>query len=584
MVVKRIRRREVPVLAPDALDGIHPVLKRVYAARGIRDRRELDDGLGRLLAPDRLSGLDEAVPLLADAVMVGRRIVVVGDFDADGATSSALALRALRAMGAADVHYLVPNRFDYGYGLSPEIVEVAAGLSPSLLITVDNGISCLAGVAAARARGMSVLVTDHHLPGSCLPDADAIVNPNLRGDCFPSKNLAGVGVIFYVLAALRSHLRDRGWFKERGVPAPALADYLDLVAVGTVADVVPLDANNRLLVSQGMRRIRAGKASPGILALLSVAGRDPARLVASDLGFAVGPRLNAAGRLEDMSLGIECLLADDERTARVMAVRLDELNRQRRSIEAQMQEEALAALERVEGTVEDAPEIPRGLCVMDPGWHQGVIGILASRLKDRFHRPTIAFAPGGGDELKGSARSIPGLHMRDALEEVASRRPGVISKFGGHAMAAGLTLPTRNLELFADEFEAVLARRLTEEDLTGVLLSDGLLQPDEFTLDLAEAVRNGGPWGQAFPEPAFDGFFEIQEARIVGEKHLKLTLRPEASTLSLDAIAFNAVDKGWDGYSGRVKALFRLDANEFRGRRRLQLMVEHLDAVGSGVT
>lgn len=571
---KRIVRRDYKIDPERLPKTLPPVLRRVYAARGIADPAQLDISAERLLPPERLGGLARALDLLEQALVEGQRIVIVGDFDADGATSTALMVRALRSMGARQVSYLVPNRFHFGYGLTPEIVAVAAQKHPDLLVTVDSGISCLAGVAAARAQGIRVLVTDHHLPGARLPEADAIVNPNLPGDGFPSKHLAGVGVAFYVMAALRARLRDKGWFAACGLAEPNLANLLDLVALGTVADVVALDHNNRVLVEQGLRRIRAGRCVPGITALLTVGGRNPARTVASDLGFAVGPRLNAAGRLEDMALGIECLLADEPKLAQHMARQLDALNRERRDIEADMQAQALGSLEALH--LEEGG-LNTGLCVYDPGWHQGVIGILASRLKDRFHRPVIAFAAAGDGEIKGSARSVPGLHIRDCLEAVNARHPGLIRKFGGHAMAAGLSLAERDFSMFQALFDAEVCRHLDADDLHGVVHSDGELAADELTLELAETLRLAGPWGQHFPEPLFDGRFVVSAQRIVGEKHLKLTLRPCAAEQAVEAIYFGGAEAG--ELSGReVSIAYRLDANEFRGMRSLQLVVEHLQA------
>ena len=572
---KRIIRREYQIDPAHLPAELPAVLRRVYAARGISDARLLDNRMERLHAPDALGGLTQALDLLEAAVVGGQRILVVGDFDADGATSTALTLRALRGMGAAQVDYLVPNRFEFGYGLTPEIVAVAARQRPDLLITVDNGISSIAGVAAARAAGMHVLVTDHHLPGAQLPDADAIVNPNLPGDGFPSKHLAGVGVAFYVMAALRGRLREQGWFRAKGIDEPNLGHLLDLVALGTVADVVPLDHNNRVLVEQGIRRIRAGRAIPGITALLRIAGRNPLRTVASDLGFAAGPRLNAAGRLEDMSLGIECLLTDDPHRAQVIAQQLDLLNRERRDIEADMQSQALTALSSVQF---EEGALPTGLCVFDAAWHQGVIGILAARLKERFHRPVIAFARCGADEIKGSARSISGFHIRDCLEAVASRNPGLIQKFGGHAMAAGLSLAEQDLATFMWEFNAEVCRHLTCDDLHGVIHSDGMLEPGEFSLEVAELLRIAGPWGQNFPEPIFEGLFEIAGQRVVGERHLKFNLRCPALNATIEAIAFNQDDLA-DRTGTQVNIAYRLDANEFRGSRSLQLVIEHLERV-----
>ena len=571
-IQRPIRRRDA--IAADLPDELHPLLRRLYAARAVRGPEELDTTLERLLPPSGLGGMDRATALLAEALAAGRRILVVGDFDADGATSCALVVEALRAMGADAVDFLVPDRFTFGYGLTPAIVEVAARRSPDLLVTVDNGISSLEGVAAARARGMQVLVTDHHLPGPELPEADAIVNPNQPGDPFQSKHLAGVGVAFYLMVALRGRLREAGWFAARGLADPNLAGLLDLVALGTVADVVPLDHNNRILVQQGLARIRAGRCRPGILALVEVAGRNPARLVAADLGFAIGPRLNAAGRLDDMSIGIDCLLAEDTGRARELAAQLDALNRERREIEADMKEDALRAIDALRLDVTD---LPYGLCLYDPGWHQGVIGILASRIKERFHRPVVAFADAGDGELKGSARSVPGLHIRDVLDAVAATHPGLLSKFGGHAMAAGMTLEAARLEDFRAAFDAEVRRELNGRPLDDHLDSDGELAADEFSLEVAELLRNAGPWGQGFPEPLFDGLFEVVSSRVVGERHLKFSVRPPDSRRVLDAIAFNQGGHHPLAAGARLRLAYRLDVNEYRGVRSLQLVVEYLE-------
>jgi single-stranded-DNA-specific exonuclease len=500
---------------------------------------------------------------------------VVGDFDADGATSTALVVSALRAMGATDVGYLVPNRFEYGYGLTPEIVALAAQDKPDLIITVDNGISSIEGVAAATAAGIRTLVTDHHLAGRTLPAAEVIVNPNQPGCTFASKNLAGVGVIFYIMLALRAELRRRDWFNANAIKEPNLAQYLDLVALGTVADVVSLDRNNRILVAGGLQRIRAGQARPGIQALLEIAGRNPEALVASDLGFAVGPRLNAAGRLDDMSIGIECLLSPDSHSARPLANQLHQFNQDRRVIEQGMQDEALALLADLE--LAEGEEPPVGITLYDPGWHQGVVGILASRIKDRLHRPTIAFADAEDGEIKGSARSIPGIHIRDILDAVATRHPGLVSKFGGHAMAAGLSLERDAYDDFAAAFVAEVARHTEDVNLQAVIDSDGELLPGDFNLELASALRFAGPWGQHFPEPLFDGCFNIVQQRLVGEKHLKLVLAVPGTAELVDAIAFNVDLEVWPNPAQeRVAAAYRLDVNEFRGRRSLQLVIEHL--------
>ncbi|KRW59327.1 single-stranded-DNA-specific exonuclease RecJ [Pseudomonas sp. TTU2014-080ASC] len=566
----RIEHRPLPADLPD-LGPLPPLLTRLYAARGVRSADELDKGLARLIPYQQLKGMDAAVDLLVHALEQGQRMLIVGDFDADGATASSVGVLGLRMLGAAHVDYLVPNRFEYGYGLTPEIVAVALEREPQLLITVDNGISSVEGVAAAKAAGLRVLVTDHHLPGPELPAADAIVNPN-QPDCgFPSKSLAGVGVMFYVLLALRARLRTMGWFTAQR-PEPNLGELLDLVALGSVADVVPLDANNRILVHQGLARIRAGRARPGLRAILEVAGRDHRRITSTDLGFILGPRLNAAGRLDDMALGIECLLCEDPDLARDMAVQLDELNQDRKAIEQGMQREALAQLK-------DLPldDMPFGLCLFEPDWHQGVIGILASRLRERYHRPTIAFADAGNGELKGSARSVPGFHIRDALDAVAARHPQLISKFGGHAMAAGLSLPESHFGAFAVAFDAEVRRQLTEDDLTGRLLSDGSLSINEFHLPLAKELRNAGPWGQHFPEPLFHGVFQLVQQRIVGERHLKVVLKTECGSLQLDGIAFGVDRDVWPNPNVRwVELAYKLDVNEFRGQETVQLMIAHI--------
>ncbi len=564
--------------APAAVNGLpaslHPVLARVYGARRVAGAHELDHSLERLLPPDTLTGLSPAVALLTEALTRGRRILIVADFDADGATSCALAVRALAWMGAADVRYLVPNRFEYGYGLTPEIVALAARQQPELIITVDNGISSVAGVRAAREHGITVLITDHHLPGAELPAAAAIVNPNQPGDAFPSKHLAGVGVIFYLMLALRAHLRADGWFAERNIAEPNLARLLDLVALGTVADLVALDHNNRILVAQGLDRIRRGRCGAGILALLRVAGRDPGRITAADLGFLVAPRVNAAGRLADMSLGIACLLTDDAATADGLARELDTLNRERRAIEADMQQQAVAAVNALRL---ESDALPRGLCLFDASWHQGVIGLVASRLKDRVHRPVIAFAPASDTELKGSARSVPGLHIRDLLDRIAARHPEILSKFGGHAMAAGLTLARRHLEAFAHAFDEEVGYCLSEDDLRGRVVTDGELAPADLSLELAGLLRDAGPWGQGFPEPLFDGCFEVLSRRVVDERHLKLTLRPTSQARSLDAIAFQAAPNGAVPDWTRIRAAYRLDVNDYQGLRALQLVIEYFE-------
>ncbi|HEX4869827.1 MAG TPA: single-stranded-DNA-specific exonuclease RecJ [Moraxellaceae bacterium] len=577
---KIIRPRVLPADLPP-LPDMHPVLARLYALRGVRQSTELERALKGLAPAQALKGLERALDVLEQALREGRRLLVVGDFDADGATSTALAVRVLRAMGA-DADYLVPNRFEYGYGLTPEIVALALrSKAPDVIITVDNGISSLEGVAAAHAAGLQVVITDHHLPGALLPDADAIVNPN-QPDCgFPSKHLAGVGVIFYLLSSLRTRLKEGGWFAQHGLPEPAMADYLDLVALGTIADVVPLDSNNRVLVFQGLSRIRAGRCRPGISALLAVANKSPAQVVASDLAFQVAPRLNAAGRLDDMSHGIECLLTDSPDLAAQYATELDGLNLERRSIEAGMQQEALAAIRQLSF---DRDRLPHGLVLFDRHWHQGVIGIVAGRIKDRYHRPVIAFAPAEGEGgqptvLKGSARSIPGVHIRDVLDTVAALNPGLITRFGGHAMAAGLTLPADHLAAFRLAFDSAVQAAADPADFEPVLLSDGELPPECFSEAFVELLREAGPWGQGFPEPLFHGEFICLEQRLLKERHLKMSVSHPASNRVFDAIAFNIDRERWPNEARRVRLAYRLDINEFRGSRTLQLMVEYMEPV-----
>jgi single-stranded-DNA-specific exonuclease len=541
--------------------GMSPFMARIYAARGITDCAQLVPELSRLIPPEQLLNTGTMATLLADAIAARRKLLIVADYDADGATACAVGLRALRQFGA-DVDYLVPNRFEYGYGLTPEIVQLAAERKkPDVLITVDNGIASIDGVAEANRLGMKVLVTDHHLPGDALPDAWCIINPNQPGCGFPSKNLAGVGVMFYLMLALRAELRRRGAFSSRA--EPNLATLLDLVALGTVADVVKLDDNNRLLVQQGLQRMRAGRACPGITALFSAAGRDIRRAGAYDLGFVAGPRLNAAGRLTDMSLGIECLTTDDLIRATDIARQLDQLNRQRRDIEADMQASALATMDDVEPGY--------SLSLFDPQWHQGVIGILASRLRERFHRPTFAFAAAGNGELKGSGRSIAALHLRDALDLVSKRHPQLILRFGGHAAAAGLSLREDAFGDFRNAFEAVSRELLTPADLEREWVTDGELPPDELNLDNAAALGDA-VWGQGFPEPRFHGHFEVAAQRIVGERHLKLRLRRGAQVL--DAMLFGHSEPLPDA----LVATYRLSANHYNGAVTLQLLLEHWQA------
>ncbi len=571
-----IQQRQLPDVLPDYGD-LHPVLRRLYAARQVRSAQELEYSLKNLLPFWQLKGIDAAVELLVQAVEQDQRILIIGDFDVDGATSTALAVECLQMFGLAQTSFLVPNRFKYGYGLTPGIVEEAARLNPDLIITVDNGISSLAGVQRANALGIKVLITDHHLAGAELPAAAAIVNPNQPGCEFASKALPGVGVIFYVMMALRARLRERNWFEHTGQAEPNLAGVLDLVALGTVADVVPLDYNNRILIAQGIARVRAGQGRPGIHALLEVAARDPRRLVTSDFGFCVAPRINAAGRLDDMATGINCLLSRDAGEAMTLARQLDSLNRERRDIEDVMKQQALALLDTMSL---DENSLPIGLCLFEESWHEGVVGIVASRLKDRLHRPVIAFANAGSGELKGSARSVKGLHIRDALDAVAACHPGLISKFGGHAMAAGLSLPRENYETFARAFDTEVRRHLGEADLFGVLLSDGPLDESEISLPLAEELRSAGPWGQLFEEPRFDGEFIVVQHRIVGEKHLKLTLQIPGSRQLVDAIAFHTTDEDWPAGVERVETVYQLDVNEFRGQRSVQLIIQHIQPLG----
>ena len=575
MPLKIVRR---PHVEDAHLATIEPArLRQIYACRGVAAPQELSRSAQGLLAPDGFKGLSDALALLVNALQQQQRILIVGDFDADGATSSALMVLALRAMGARQVDYLVPNRFEYGYGLSPEIAELAAQRGTELLITVDNGISSISGVAAAQQAGMRVLVTDHHLPGAELPAADAIINPNQPGCGFGSGNLAGVGVAFYLMAALRARLQQDGWFQQQGLAVPNVADYLDLVALGTVADVVALDANNRILVHQGLQRIRAGKCRPGIRALCEVAKRELSQLTASDLGFFLGPRLNAVGRLDDMSLGVASLLCPDLTLARQLASQMDNLNQERKEIEQGMQNEALVALDT---RLRQQGELPPALVLYQDDWHQGVVGLVASRIKERFFRPVFAFADADEQEVKGSGRSISGLHLRDALERIDSLHPGLISRFGGHAMAAGLTLPRAHLPQFEAALVALVADWLTPEQLTGHWLSDGELALEEFSLAWAMQLRQAGPWGQAFPEPGFDGRFRLLSQRLVGGKHLKMVVRPEAGGPELDAIAFNVDLARWPDASVQwVELGYRLDINEWRGQSQLQLLVSILNAL-----
>ncbi|EJG0412207.1 single-stranded-DNA-specific exonuclease RecJ [Vibrio parahaemolyticus] len=575
-----IQRRPEPDLSL-LPDSIPPILKRIYINRGITDIAQLETSARGLHSYQKLGGIEQAVELLFQAIQEQKRIIVVGDFDADGATSSALSVLALRMLGSNNVDYLVPNRFEDGYGLSPEVVDQALELGAEMIMTVDNGVSSIEGVRYAKENGITVLVTDHHLPGQVLPEVDAMVNPNLDSCAFPSKALAGVGVAFYLMMALCVHMRKHNWFAQQGMQEPKLMELIDLVALGTVADVVPLDENNRILVHQGLQRIRAGKARPGIQALIEVAKRDARRLVASDFGFALGPRINAAGRLDDMSFGVELLMCNNIHAARRMASELDGLNQTRKEIEEGMKQEAMAFCERLQ--FGENSELPYGLSLFQRDWHQGVIGILASRIKEKFYRPVIAFADGGEGTIKGSCRSIPGLHMRDALDFIDTQNPGLIIKFGGHAMAAGLTIKEQDFERFSRLFDEVVKKELDEAALKGVILTDGELKPEEFSMHIAEQLRAGGPFGQAFPEPIFDGEFKVLHQKLVGEKHLKLMLEPlykgHPTNVMIDGIAFNVDLRRWPDASVKtVRLAYKLDVNEFRGNQSLQLMIDHIEA------
>lgn len=570
-----IKKRN-PTFNTESLNELHPLLARIFANRGISRTDELEYGLERLLPYQELKGIQVAASALADRFTSKAHLLVVGDFDADGATSTALAVSTLLALGAAQVTFLVPNRFEYGYGLTPEIVEVAAVKQPDCLITVDNGISSIEGVAAANALGIDVIITDHHLPAQQTPEALAIVNPNQHGCQFASKNLAGVGVIFYVMLALRAELRERGWFEQQNITEPNLAKALDLVALGTVADVVPLDHNNRILVQQGLARIKAGHCRPGIQAILELGRKPLARLHSKDLGFVAGPRINAAGRLDDMSLGIECLLAEDLLTAQEKAQQLDQLNQERKEIEQDMREQAIQSLQKFK--LDRKSELPLGLCLYDESWHQGVIGIVASRIKERCHRPVIAFAKANETEVKGSGRSIEGLHLRDLLDKVATENPGLIQKFGGHAMAAGLSLKEHDIPRFAEAFQEILARDIDSNCLENTILTDGELAPNDFDLKLARLLQDAGPWGQHFPEPLFDGTFNLVQQRLLGGKHLKMTLAVPETKQLIDAIAFNIDADQWPNHRvERVRLVYRLDVNEYKGMTNLQLLVEHIN-------
>ncbi|MBV1915297.1 MAG: single-stranded-DNA-specific exonuclease RecJ [Pseudomonadales bacterium] len=565
-----------PSVSEPGLDcaEIDPLLQRVFASRGVTTPQQIQYPLAGLENPNQLKGMAQATALLEQVLRAQQRILVIGDYDADGATSTAVVVLALRALGATNIDYLAPNRFEYGYGLTPGIVELASSRSPDLIITVDNGISSIDGVAAATELGIRVLVTDHHLAGSELPAADAIINPNQPACSFPSKAIAGVGVAYYLMIALRGRLRDSGWFEECGVEQPNLADLLDLVALGTVADVVPLDSNNRTLVEQGLRRIRAGRARPGLLALIELGNRNLRNLVSQDLGFTVGPRLNAAGRLDDISLGIECLLTDDPNLAMDMARQLDQLNQDRKQIEQGIQQEAMQILDGMQ--LEANTDLPLGICLYDEQWHSGVIGIVASRVKDRVHRPVITFGKVSDTEIKGSGRSVEAVHIRDLLERIATQNPGLIQKYGGHAMAAGLSISPENYPRFAELFDQAVREVVDEQKLQAIVVTDGELDGKNLNLQTADLLRTAGPWGSGFPEPLFDGEFILENQKIVGERHLKFRALEPLSGVTIDAIAFNVDLDSWPSTSNKARLAYRLDVNEYRGNRNPQLVCDYL--------
>ena len=573
MLNKKIINRDVPdgINLPDS---IHPVLKRIYASRNIKSSEDLDYSLGSLIPYEELGGIDDAVILLQEMITQKKRILIVADFDADGATSCALAIRGLTAMGAEDVIYVVPNRFEHGYGLSPKIVDVALDHDPDLIVTVDNGISSISGVEHAKKNGIKVLITDHHLPGDKLPSADVIVNPQLKENKFPSKNLAGVGVIFYILLALRAKLKAENWFDEKNIKYPNLANLLDLVALGTISDLVPLDKNNRTMVAHGLKLMRKNKSKAGILAILNQSGRQLSTLTSGDLSFAIAPRLNAAGRLTDMSLGIECLLTDDKENATEMAKKLNQLNIERRQIQDNMEEQAFTEFEKY--LQDTSKKIPHGICIYNQNWHQGVVGILAAKIKEKFNRPVIVFAQECQGILKGSARSITELHIKDVFDEIARLYPELILTFGGHAMAAGLTIEESQLDRFSDAFNKVVDRYISSDSLEDQCLTDGELSGDDFSLPLALAIQNAGPWGQSFPEPIFVGQFKILDKRVVGESHLKLKLQSRNNN-TLDAIAFNMTDDDWPSKLEQITSTYRLGINNYRGHSQVQLFIEHIE-------
>ncbi|MBN4063753.1 single-stranded-DNA-specific exonuclease RecJ [Cardiobacterium sp. AH-315-I02] len=584
-----IVRRNVAVSEELQSSELHPLLKKIYANRGVTSLKQVDYSLKDLLDYSLLKDIELAAEIVSDAIIQQKRILIVGDFDADGATSCALMMRTFKAFGLGDinnnVNYLVPNRFDFGYGLSPQIVDVAAGLTadspitqkPDLIITVDNGISSIDGVNRANELGIQVVITDHHLAGDKLPQAAAIVNPNQPGCAFPAKTIAGVGVAFYLMLAVRATLRSRSWFNDKQ-PEPNMVNYLDLVALGTVADVVPLDDNNRILVEFGLQRIRANKACAGINALLTIAGKSIAGCCAQDFGFIIGPRLNAAGRLDDMSIGIECLLSDDYDGAANYATILNKMNQQRRQIEGEMLSQATTLLEQYKVELDDSGSVPKALALYDEQWHQGVVGLLASRIKEKYHRPVFAFADAGNGEIKGSGRSIPGLHLRDVLDSISKQHNNLIDKFGGHAMAAGLTMQQDKFTLFQQAFNEQVSAILRPQDLENISETDGSVAAEYMTMETSELFKMASPWGQLFPEPVFDDVFKVLNWRIVGEKHLKLDLAKAESGECYAAIAFNKTDVDLPAGDDVIRCVYRLDVNEFRGKRSLQLIVQHIEA------
>lgn len=575
-----IVRRDADVSEELKNSDLHPLLKKIYANRGVTRLEQIDYSLKGLIDFSLLKDIDIAAEIVAQAIIENKRIIVVGDFDADGATSCAVMIRSLKAFGLNNVDYLVPNRFDYGYGLSSQIVDVAARSRPDLIVTVDNGISSIDGVRRANELGIKVVVTDHHLAADVLPEAAAIVNPNQPGCEFPTKMIAGVGVAFYLMLAVRASLRDKNWFNEEaGRTEPNMANYLDLVALGTVADVVPLDENNRILIESGLQRIRKNKACAGINALLTIAGKSIEGCSSQDFGFIIGPRLNAAGRLDDMSIGIECLLSDDYELAFKYASTLNQMNQQRREIEGEMLGQAYDILNQQMEKLDDASQIPDALAIYDDQWHQGVVGLLASRIKEKYHRPVIAFADAGDGELKGSGRSIPGLHMRDVLDAISKQHVDLIEKFGGHAMAAGLTIKQDDFSRFQQAFNSQVSAVLRPEDLNNISESDGPVAEEYMTIEASELFKYASPWGQLFPEPVFDDEFKILNWRIVGEKHLKLDLVKEETGVCYSAIAFNKTDEDLPAGDENIHIVYRLDVNEFRGNRNLQLIVQHIEAV-----